>query len=215
MSTITEVPYNELPDSDKQTVLDKYRTINVDYERWCDYLLDDWKLRLGNDGFGECDIEFSGFWSQGDGASFTSDRLPSPSSDTDVSRTWNDLCNAATLLDTPVDRDDIYNLSWGKVVRSGSRYHHEHSVHVDWELDVDTVNPDLIGYELTPYYTAFMQALTKFYSEYLPNRVVHLCREIYRELNEEYDYQTSDEVVAEALIHNMTFEVDEDNNLIG
>jgi len=38
---------------------------------WWDHTYDTWKSALAQIGFDNADISFSGFWSQGDGASFT------------------------------------------------------------------------------------------------------------------------------------------------
>lgn len=54
----------------KQIILEKHSDINVDYEWYAD-ILEDWQEKLTNYGFINSDISFNGFYSQGDGASFT------------------------------------------------------------------------------------------------------------------------------------------------
>ena len=52
-------------------ILDKYRDINVNDPYWHDCLIEEFKEQLTIAGFIDITISFSGFWSQGDGLSFT------------------------------------------------------------------------------------------------------------------------------------------------
>lgn len=54
---------------DKQ-LIEKYRDINVDTSWWYQCVFDDWAEKLKEKGIVAEDFAFSGFWSQGDGASF-------------------------------------------------------------------------------------------------------------------------------------------------
>lgn len=64
--------YNELPEEIQQKVLDEYRYINIEHTEWYEYTIDEYKQKLENEyGFDDVEISFSGFASQGDGASFT------------------------------------------------------------------------------------------------------------------------------------------------
>lgn len=60
----------QLNDEAKERARDWYRNGGLDYE-WWDSIEDEWKQELEELGFNEPDIAFSGFSSQGDGASFT------------------------------------------------------------------------------------------------------------------------------------------------
>lgn len=60
----------ELEPSVMEKVLTRYRDWNVDHE-WWEFTYDDYKEKLENIGFEDPDFSFSGFSSQGDGASFT------------------------------------------------------------------------------------------------------------------------------------------------
>lgn len=64
------IPFVQLNDQAKERARDWYRTGGLDYE-WWDSIEDEWKQELEELGFNEPDIAFSGFSSQGDGASFT------------------------------------------------------------------------------------------------------------------------------------------------
>jgi hypothetical protein len=69
--TINTYKINELAPDIREKVITKYRDINVDYDGWHDFVLEDWKQKLENLGYINPEILYSGFWSQGDGACFT------------------------------------------------------------------------------------------------------------------------------------------------
>lgn len=64
------VPFEQLDERAKIEAKVWYEQHWLDYE-WWDCVEDDWKERLEKKGFMDPKISFSGFWSQGDGASFT------------------------------------------------------------------------------------------------------------------------------------------------
>lgn len=67
---LTFAKYNELNEEQKLKVLENYHDLNVDHE-WCELTYDDIERQLEILGFSDIKINFTGFWSQGDGASFT------------------------------------------------------------------------------------------------------------------------------------------------
>ena len=66
--------FDQLADDAKETARDWYREGGFDYE-WWDSIEDEWKVEIEEMGFQNVDIAFSGFSSQGDGASFTGNRF--------------------------------------------------------------------------------------------------------------------------------------------
>jgi hypothetical protein len=62
---------NELSPEVKEQVISKNRDINVDYDGWHDFILEERKSQLESLGYIKPEILYSGFWSQGDGACFT------------------------------------------------------------------------------------------------------------------------------------------------
>src|ERR1035441_4221080 len=62
--------YIHLSPAAQKRARDWYREHCLDYE-WWDSDYDHWKEKLGELGFTKVAIKFSGFYSQGDGASFT------------------------------------------------------------------------------------------------------------------------------------------------
>lgn len=67
----TYLKFNELTKEQKTKVLDKLRDINVDGDYWYDFIYDEYRARLETMGYYDIEFQFSGFWSQGDGASFS------------------------------------------------------------------------------------------------------------------------------------------------
>lgn len=70
--TINCLLFSELNAEQKKRVIENHQYINIDYD-WYSFTLDDWKEKLERQGFLSPEIYFSGFYSQGDGASFTAD----------------------------------------------------------------------------------------------------------------------------------------------
>lgn len=64
----------ELEGKAKDKAMDWLREGATDHD-WYSPVIEGWKENLENVGFPDADIEFSGFWSQGDGASFTCESL--------------------------------------------------------------------------------------------------------------------------------------------
>ena len=63
--------FKELPKEAQAKAIKNYNDINVDHEDWSEYILEDKKEELEKLGYNEVEINYSGFWSQDDGASFT------------------------------------------------------------------------------------------------------------------------------------------------
>lgn len=66
----TIATYEELTEEQKKKVIEKLSDINTD-SNWYSANFENYTYTLSLLGFSNVEIEFSGFWSQGDGASFT------------------------------------------------------------------------------------------------------------------------------------------------
>ena len=71
MQTVKTYSFNELSDEAKQVAFNNNFEINVDSYYWYDCTKDDFHTILELIGFYNIDSNFSGFYSQGDGASFS------------------------------------------------------------------------------------------------------------------------------------------------
>ncbi len=69
---VTMYKFSELSDKAKDKARE-HLIERVTMFDWWDMVYEDWTDKLSKLGFDNADIRFSGFWSQGDGASFTAD----------------------------------------------------------------------------------------------------------------------------------------------
>ena|SRR5690554_5394524 len=77
----TYYEFSELTDKQKKKAIEKHREINVDYG-WHDDILDEFTRALEILGFKKVNVSYRGFWYQGDGASFTGEFLIPEDDDT-------------------------------------------------------------------------------------------------------------------------------------
>lgn len=189
------VKFEELTEDQKSKVIDDNRNINVDYD-WQDYCIDDCK-EIGNIlGFEMKDIFFRGFYSQGDGACFTGKFSYSKGF---LHKIKKDYSFEPELINIASDLHELYRKSFytvnGNITHRG-HYSHERSM----SLDFDT------------YYTDTKGLVDE--DEWLDIIADFACL-IYKRLESEYDYLTSDEQIMESLIANeVEFELDEDGELV-
>lgn len=184
-----------------QELMDKYREINVDHD-WWDCTYDYWKNRLSRMGVYVDDISFSGFRSQGDGASFTG-RI----------RTAKYLKRFMRIHGMRERYRTIYTLAdhlnmWVDITRGSSHYAHENTVTAEAYLEephwIDRDTEDLREALVLELYNEAMLHWRDFDKD-VEETLRGYMHDIYRDLEKEYDYLTSDEVVAEAIIINDLF----------
>ena len=176
----------ELTDEHK-ALIEKHREINLNYE-WWDDVYEMWAEKLIEKGIEPKDFAFSGFWSQGDGASFLGhinllEFLKAHNLTTEYP--------AATFF-----ADDIT----ASLFKISSRYCHEHTV--DISLDYICYN----GYdEADLRYEVYETMKEELDDEWpdLEQTLIDTCRgymrALYSDLQKEYEYLTSDEAVYETL----------------
>lgn len=182
-------------DERKQELLEQYHDINVSYD-WWDCIYDDFKSDMLEKGIEVDEINFSGFWSQGDGASFTG------------TVHYKDMAKFMDAHDLstkyPAARYFCQFDELGiNVYRCSSHYYHENTVTAS--LYDSTGNPYDEGCARWDIYDT-MQTL--FDTEYAQLELD--CEEVlrgymhdlYRKLGKEYEYLTSEDVVWEAILAN-------------
>lgn len=175
--------FEELSPEAKEKALEKFRNINVEHD-WYEFTIDDWRGKLSEAGWGNLEaieISFSGFWSQGDGASFT------------VKKMYDD--NVLKLIDTYklVEKYSLLKEAEyleGSITRRGM-YSHESSTIIEINgdpkegVDYDEFHKQLSGLEKD-----------------LKEIMVNLNHDIYKELEKEYENAISDEAVRDAILIN-------------
>lgn len=199
MTTTTHIEYHvkfeELTDDQKSKVIDNNRDINVDFD-WHEFCIDDCR-EIGNIlGFEMKNIYFSGFHSQGDGACFTGGFSHNKGF---LDKIKKDYSSEPTLIQIASDLHNLYRKSFysvnGQITHRG-HYSHERSM----SLDISNYYNDIKGHVDE--------------NEWL-DVIADFANWIYKKLESEYEFQTSDEQVMESLVSNeIEFEVDEDGELV-
>lgn len=186
-------------------VMERYRDINVDHD-WWDCTYDYWKSRLARMGVEVDEINFSGFWSQGDGASFTG---VVRSKDMKRFMRIHGLRERYRPLYTILGQVDV----WVNITRSSSFYSHSNTVSISVDGDdptswIDDDTDDLREAMLLELYEQAM-----LWWPDLETDCAEILRgymdDIYHDLEEEHDYLTSDEAVREAIIANELYDPEE------
>lgn len=174
----------------KQKVFENYHDFNVAFNDWHDFLLDDWKEKLESYGFVSPEIRYRGFWSQGDGASFTCDYVDIPVFLENFSNEINLRKKQKKLLLALMKDYEVFTFS---VKRRDYHYYHEKTVYVDSENS-------LYYFQLkTPRFAAFLESVMHKIENVITEKVIDFSRQIYHKLEKEYDYLISEETVFESL----------------
>ena len=196
---ITVYTIDELSDAAKEAARAWYRESCLDYE-WYDFVYEDFQTICGILGVtlrtspvrlyggGTRDkphLWWTGFWSQGDGASFQGSyshakgaaraiRAHAPKDD--------ELHRIADVLQA-VQRRNFWQLH--STIKQRGRYYHEHTMTIDVERDSSTWQPPTDDAE-----DAVIEAMRD------------LARWLYRQLRAEYEHLTSDEAIDETVTAN-------------
>lgn len=178
---------------------------------WYECVYDTWKEALKQIGFYNVEIHFSGFWSQGDGASFTAsidweplldflsskiepkdciEPFPGQDGSKDPREDFRPWILYHTKFRGGIDRrwlSKIADSLYGRIVRHYrcGNYVHEHTC----DLEIEFYEGNRERKRLGP--------LVKELEETVEELRVALCRAIYESLEEEYEYRTADEQLIE------------------
>lgn len=188
--------FDELSDPAKETARAWHRETGLDHD-WHEFVYADFEavcailgisLRtspvrlMGGGSRPEPHIFFRGFWSQGDGACFEGAYAYERHAPTRIKQHAPqdpELHRIADILQT-IQRRNFYQLR--AEARHRGHCHHEHSMAISVERD-----------------SPGRQDMTADAEEAISDALRDLARWLYRHLEREYDYQTSDEMVDEAI----------------
>lgn len=180
--------------------VDKHRYINVEESYWSEPTIDDHNDVLAGIGLSDVSIWFSGFGSQGDGACF-------------VARVF-DFEKFINHVTGSQDSWPVWRALWktgGLHIRvtTSSRYYHEYSMRVDisagrFEYAGDACyyypnGEDDAMYHIHKAWDKIIDAELKDFDIELTDWCRSYARSIFRDLEQAYDYLTSDEAVIETL----------------
>jgi hypothetical protein len=221
--------FDELSDHLKEEAIEANRDINTYYD-WHEFVIEGFQEDLDDMGVGDVEVEYSGFYSQGDGASFTGkveDMKLFLTKTLGMTQYSNEELDELPVAVKEKANGFIDSLTIAFNRKYGSRYSHEETCQADTWCEIlnnafyDEEYPDgkirftdrvltgdpIVFMDLDHEVSKIDEAAEEWRSEQ--------CRELYRSLENEYDYLQSDEAVAETLESNGTeFEVDEDGELV-
>lgn len=194
--TRTVYTYGELSDKAKEKAIEACRHWNVDDSFWFESLIDMQQEELQQSGVYDAEISFAGFWSQGDGASFGgSINLAEWMRARKIAGKYRALYNAA--------RDP-----WSDLTASASlEKRHGYSNYQSWYPEIE-IRDNCDDADRAARVEQQADEVREIMAEWHRDE----SHRIYRNLRDEYEYQTSDEVIAEMLIANET-QFNEDGEL--
>jgi len=179
ITEITLYSFTELDDHIKKRLIEEYRSqLTVDFDPVIEGFAED----MAAYGATDVDVNWSGFYSQGDGACFTAGF--------DTVKLLSSLYKYDSDYDKLINRikDCIYNVKVS-AVRCGQHYHYSHSNTVKACITCDNWD------DLTEHHQEQLEGLETYLTEWVRSE----CRSLYDSLEAHYGECTSDEFMAEDL----------------
>lgn len=174
----------------REELLEEYRYVNVDHTSWWEFIYKDMRERLEAAGFHIDNFYWTGFWSQGDGACFEG-HVWSSKKFYDAHFTPEQFPWVHQLIDMNGTTD----------IRAEHRgpYYHAHSVsiNVDIEPFEQVCRTDELEQAAAVVWDAKLEEEFPRFEEAVTEVLRGYMQELYKLLNDEYDYLTSDEAVGE------------------
>lgn len=188
--------FNQLPERDRDAILDKHRDINTDYN-WWDHAYENFKVDMEAKGIEVDQMYFSGFWSQGDGASFTG-RI----------RDWPGFEEHHKVGLLPIHIEHLAD--WGAAnISTGGNYSHSGTMRLTYEVPwPNDIEDEHFIESFWPHkdelrLAVCMSEFCKLDYVSFEEGVIEACRDhadqLYKDLEEEYEYLTSDEAVLDTM----------------
>jgi len=185
--------FDELDPDIQEQVIDKHREWNVDDSWWYESMIDCYTDELQKMGFNKVSIYFSGFSSQGDGAVFECKSI-----DFDTILTTFIKENFRDIYDWYMDGLIEFGFS---IYRYSSMYSHERTARFEIDYIEVTTDDELTQKEYDDLVEKYSARINEF-GNWMEEWRYDYCHKIYKELENDYEYQTSDEAIKESLIVN-------------
>ena len=178
--------FKNLSTESQEKAIQNNRDINTCYG-WDDFILSEAEDKLEKNGFLNPKILYSGFCSQGDGASFECE-------DVDISRIVKSI-KLPPKLEKNINRifntNEIYLDISIQIKRINHRYVHENTCKTEVSISNRLI-----------YDSSYIYEVIKELETYIEDLRVQLCKEIYDSIENEYDYLTADESIKDTLTIN-------------
>jgi hypothetical protein len=171
--------FEELNSEARKKAIESFQHINVEDDFWHDNVIDDAKQIGALMGIDIDKVYFSGFWSQGDGACFTGTYAYKKGSVKAVKEyaPRDEAVHSIAERLSAIQKDNFYKL--GATIKHSGHYYHEYCTDIDVRKD-DNYPSDAVIIEVADCLRDYM-------------------RWIYRQLEKEYYYQTSDEAIIDTI----------------
>ena len=207
--------FDELSPDIQKKVLNYYRETYEEniFDGWYEDVIENFESKLKNLGLEDIESRFSGFWSQGDGASFTANvrdvekflkhaiKLKSgkwfdyqkeekeEKEEDEIESLisgFEELGINSKII--PLTPDDF----WINIKRDSSRYYHENTISADLDVDEPVEGRDLDASQRKEF-NAWLYSLENSITKWAREK----SKELYSELENEYDSITSDKAIQE------------------
>lgn len=185
------------------SLIEKYRHWNVEHVEWWQCTYEDFKQQMGEQGIYVSDMFFSGFWSQGDGACFNGfvddmkQYLDKNFKPDDYPMIRKLLDGGGTVKFSVEHSGHYYHENCTRFYIEADRLEHVLDAPTDFHVSVLENYDQLLDGEIVDFEKESVEIFKNF------------MRTLYRTLEKEYDYLTSDEAVKEAIIATDLTETDE------
>ena len=193
--------FDELSEDIQEAVIAKHRDVNTKYMNWYQSTLDYWTERLEKMGFMNARINFSGFYNQGDGASFTADCDSNLVMDTMVQCVGHDYGWEYEKVRLWLELAD-QSILYFDTTRIDHRYSHKNSVQYGVFEDFSGLNERMwkIRDDKSPAkVTSIFEKKCDIVSldNYFEHFCHSICGKIYEDLRSECEYLESDASIRE------------------
>ena len=184
----TVYKFSELPEKTRAEIVERNRHINVDNDFWYDYVIEDGKEALEEQGFIEPTIYFRGFSSQGDGACFDIKGF-----DAAKYIAFHKLGKKFPRIKK--EPKAIY----GYIRKNSLASHYSHYNTRDFEITVELSETE--KEHTVPWWNKYEEEAMRF-QEHVEETRIELSQNIYGKLEAAYSSQTDDDAIIETIQDN-------------
>lgn len=185
--------YQDLPEDRKEQIRNKHREAGL-HDDWWEYVYEDAKEIGKQFGLLIDDISFSGFWSQGDGACYKGSLRFKECDERDLPEEVRGVYQALHEVDSLLKIMDSYDYLYVRI-SLGGKCTHEHNMLFEF-YNESSEEAD---------------AVIDAHEESICDALRDYARWIYKNLEKEYEYLTSDECIDEQL-HGEEYENEQETN---
>lgn len=174
-----EYEFSELPKDIQEEILDRYRYTNVETDDWYEYIIEEFEKEMEEAGLDDIECQFTGFHSQGDGASFTGKVL-------------DNLKFIRESLGVKISGDAADNL-YITIHRTDTRHCHENTITGNVEVDGEEEIEVIISADV--FYTIDVNKKAEELEPKVTDWARQKSKELYKKLYACYEDLTSDSSV--------------------